>query len=312
MKIASIQLDHLITFCKIFNSFDSMCKDILDLFDYYDDEMAFYLERVACGTSNDFHAKLFYNKHKDILDFIHKECGITDFFLSIYDCYGYFNDNFRLFYHYIRHNKENLNDILDLLLKIKNLGVSKITLDLINNLKSLRHGMYKNFNDNESINYVTDIEFLPEYGDRIIYKSNSGDYILKLKVSQDGFYKNTIEIVVSNLLFDKESLPSEVSKDSIYGKIIDEKTKVDMVYNAINNTVELNKIINDLNVMLSKLSKILDSIDGDNSSYTELYEELINRIIELENIRDEYEIKVMNDYSIDRKEIEYQKSLGLK
>ena len=93
---------------------------------------------------------------------------------------------------------------------------------------------------------------------------------------------------------------------------MDKKTKVDMVYNAINNTVELNKIINDLNVMLSKLSKILDSIDGDNSSYTELYEELINRIIELENIRDEYEIKVMNDYSIDRKEIEYQKSLSLK
>lgn len=312
MKIASIQLDHLITFCKIFNNFDSMCKDVLDLFDYYDDEMAFYLERVACGTSDDFHAKLFYNKYKDTLDFIHKECGIADFFLGIYDCFGYFNDNFRLFYHYIRHNKENLNDILDLLLRIKELGVSKITLDLINNLKSLRHGMYKNFNDNESINYVTDIEFVPEYGDRIIYKSNSGDYILKLKVSEDGFYKNPREVIVSNLLFDKDSLPSEISKDIIYGKIIEEKTKVDMVYNAINNTVELNKIINDLNTILGKLCKILDSIDSDDVSYSDLYEDLVNRIIELENIRDEYETKVMSEYSIDREEIEYQKSLSLK
>ena len=85
-----------------------------------------------------------------------------------------------------------------------------------------------------------------------------------------------------------------------------------MVYNAINNIVELNKIINDLNTILSKLCKILDSIDGDDVSYSDLYEELVNRIIELENIRDEYETNVMSEYSIDREEIEYQKSLSLK
>ena len=85
-----------------------------------------------------------------------------------------------------------------------------------------------------------------------------------------------------------------------------------MVYNAINNTVELNKIINDLNTILGKLCKILDSIDSDDVSYSDLYEGLVNRIIELENIRDQYETKVMSEYSIDREEIEYQKSLSLK
>ena len=47
-------------------------------------------------------------------------------------------------------------------------------------------------------------------------------------------------------------------------------------------------------------------------SYSDLYEELVNKIIELENIRDQYENKVMSEYSIDREEIEYQKSLSLK
>ena len=35
------------------------------------------------------------------------------------------------------------------------------------------------------------------------------------------------------------------------------------------------------------------------------------KIIELENIRDEYENKIMSEYNIDRNEIEYQKKLGL-
>ena len=311
MKLASIQLEHLITFCKIFDSFDSMCKDILDLYDYYDDEMIFCLDRVVCGKSNDFHAMLFYKKHKDTLDLINKESGVSDFFFAIYDSDCYFNDNFRIFYHYIKHNKAYLKDILNLLLKIKELGVSNITLDLINNLKSLRHGMYREFNDNVCINYVGDMEFVSESDGRIIYKSSSGDYILKLKVFENDFYGNDREIIVSNLLFDRDSLPCVITKDNTYGYIIDEKNKIDNKHNAINNTMELNEIISELNAMLTRLSKVLDRIDGDNEKYSFVYEELINKIIELENMRDEYEIKVMNEYSIDRDEIESQKRLLL-
>ena len=312
MRLASIQLEHLITFCKIFDSFDSMCKDIIQLYDFYGDETFSILDSVVSGASNEYHAKLFYNKYKNILDLIDKENGISQFFFTIYDIDCYFNEDFRLFYHYIKQNIIHLNDILELLLRMRELGVSKITLDLVNNLKSLRHGMYREFNDNRCINYVGDMEFVSESNGRIIYKSSSGDYILKLKTFEDGFCSNDREIIVSNLLFDKDSLPCVITKDNTYGRIIDEKNKTDNKHNAINNTLEFNEIISELNVVLNRLGKVLDRIDGDNAKYSFVYEELINRIIELENIRDEYEEKIISEYDIEREEIEYQKRLSLK
>ena len=311
MRIGSIDINHLITFCKIFHDFDSMCKDLLQLYDYYDEEMVITLENVVKGKSSEFHAKLFYNKYKDIIDLIDKESGISNFFFCIYDIDGYFNDNFRLFYRYIKQNIIHLNDILELLLSIRKLEVSKITLDLVNNLKSLRHALYREFNNNSCINYVADIKFISEHNDRIIYESISGDYILKLKILDDNSYKNNREIIVSNLLFDKCSLPQEISEDSIYCEIIEKKDKFDDIHNALNNLTELNEILIVINEMISKLSKVLDRIDRESEKSSFLYEELVNKIIELENIRDEYENKIMSEYSIDRNEIEYQKKLGL-
>lgn len=311
MKRDTIELEHLITFCKVYYNFDSLCRDMIDLFDYYDCEIFNILDSVVSGTSNEFHAKLFYNKHKTTLNIIQNNSGISNFFNCIYGDDCYFSDKFRLFYHYIREYRIHLNDILELLLSIKKLGVTYITLDLVNNLKSLRHAIYNEFEDNDCINYVGDIDFVPEYSDRIIYKSINGDYILKLKVFGSDYYSNGREIIVSNLLFDKQSLPNVITRENTYEKIMEEKSIIDNKYNAINNVIELSSVIDTLNDTISKLRSILNNIDIESEKYNSVYEEIINKIRELESIRDLYEENIIREYNIDKKDIEYQRRLSL-
>lgn len=306
-SFSTVRLDFLLTYCKIFHKFDTFGKDMIDLFDYYDDPII-KLDEVSRGKSNEFHAKLFYNKHKEILDIIKMEYGICDFLYCVFSQYGFFNDDFRMFYRYIKNNKESLNQIKDLLYKLKEIGIVNVTFNIMNNFRTLNCTISKDLRNNAFICYSNTIKFLPSNGDYINYKFDDCDYIIKVFPKDNN--KNS-EIILGDLLFDKDTLPESINLNDIFDSICSEYNKVICVDITLNNIVSLEKIIIDFNSIIDRLKCVLNSIDKDNLEYTSLYEELINKIIELENLRNNYENKMINELGISSDIVEHQKKLIL-
>lgn len=278
------EVDILITLCKILNRFDSLCNDFI--YSYNFDNLYNHVEFLERNVNGEAHDKFYmdlYGIHKEELDFINKEIGIKRFFCSAYEYDGYMNNNFKIMYRYIKSNKNNVDKILELLNKIKGLGINTVILDNYHMFNCYKYTINKDFASNRVINYVTDVELESTYNNEFTYKSNNDDFILTLFISDGEFYYSSSHIVVSNLLFDGSILPDKIDMEC-FNKII----------NSLSETDRKNKIIinvNEINVIIERIKNILCRIDKDSETYKKLYNEVCN----LEVIRDEYFNSINND-----------------
>lgn len=127
-------------------------------------------------------------------------------------------------YEYILINKNKINDIKELLIKLKMLGFDEIIFDTYMKLTTEEFKVSVNYTQNKIINYLDNMMALPSIDiDTITYMSIDSDYKIELMVSSR--YDKTLIlrgsiIYLTSLVIDKDNLPDSLDIRSIYDKIM--------------------------------------------------------------------------------------------
>lgn len=131
---------------------------------------------------------------------------------------------FDYIYEYILSNINELNNIKDLLVKLKKLGFDDIIFDVYMNITYDKYNISIDYTKNRCITYLDNIMVLPNSSEDVItYRSNKSDYKIELMTSSR--YDNTVIlrgkiIYLTSLVFDKDRLPDNLDLNDIYSKIV--------------------------------------------------------------------------------------------
>ena len=127
-------------------------------------------------------------------------------------------------YEYILNNISKLNNIKELLGKLKQLGFEDIIFNTCMKLTTETFNVFVDPNKSRCITYLDNMEALPSMDiDKITYMSDNSDYRIDLMTSSR--YDNTLVlrgsvIYLTSLTFDKDRLPDSLDVSVIYDKVI--------------------------------------------------------------------------------------------
>jgi hypothetical protein len=233
-----------------------------------------------------------YNRYKDFIMYIEASVGIYRYFYKVFQ-EGMLEESYETFYLYLLDNRRNIGKIEELVEKIVDLGINKVSLDDTLDYEDVRictttpDGNRCHFVYGENPNVIASI------GDNtILYKLLDTNYLIPLERKEEKI-KNSYDstIVVSSLLFDKNLLPKKLDEHNTLSKIIQAKTA---------NTISINKSINNPEVLKDALVDL-------NNQYKTLQAELFER----NKIDPEYESLVdkLRRLSETIEYLKYEKSL---
>ncbi len=221
--ISNMYIDDLIALCHIIDEYDLMLDNFIKV--NYNRKFLNKLIKVTNGRFcfNSKQAKKFYKENKIILDLVKKYSNISRFLYNCGENGKKFNQlSIDRFYQYMLKNSNNLNHIIELLEKIKQLGFQKIILDENVNFTDMEYKIDTIFNRNFYINYLDNIEVIPNYEiGTVKYKTRKSDYEIELVPNVYGeisFFKT--QITVNNLLFDPNKLPQAITKETTFDEIV--------------------------------------------------------------------------------------------
>mgnify|MGYP004597017967 FL=1 len=127
-------------------------------------------------------------------------------------------------YEYILNNISKLNNIKELLGKLKQLGFEDIIFNTCMKLTTETFNVFVDPNKNRCITYLDNMEALSCADiDKITYMSDNSDYRIDLMTSSR--YDNTLVlrgsvIYLTSLTFDKDRLPDSLEAKVIYDKVV--------------------------------------------------------------------------------------------
>ena len=270
---------------EVFNEYDEFEKDLNKLLNKKNGMNTLYKirelangEKPLCSRT----IKLFYKKHKNIIQKIHNIVNIQSFIYQSIDWSKKTN-----IYKYLDTHRDELDKMKEVVLKLKCLGVEKIEFDETFDFTTKKYYMWTWLSDNTSIHYVSDIEAIPGYQtDKIVYQTYSSPFELKIGTSFGELTKRYNRVKVNSLTFDKDLLPNEITKEEIIKPIKNAKQEKQNDFEAIKNIVDLRQVEALLTEKLKRLESILQKVDELNKK-----EKVINALIEIkkqiENIREE-------------------------
>lgn len=127
-------------------------------------------------------------------------------------------------YEYILNNISKLDNIKELLGKLKQLGFEDIIFNTYMKLTTETFSIFVNPTMNRCITYLDNMEALPSMDiDKITYMSDNSDYRIDLMTSSRYDKKLVLRgsvIYLTSLVFDKDKLPDSLDVSVIYDKVI--------------------------------------------------------------------------------------------
>ena len=270
---------------EVFAEYDEFEKDLTKLLSEKNSMQHLYKirelangEKVLCSRN----IKNFYKKHENIIKKIHGIVNIQSFIYHSFDW-----DKQTNIYKYLDAHRDELDKIKEVVLKLKELGFDKIEFDETFDFTTKKYYMWTWMADNTSIHYLSDIEAIPGYeSDRIVYQTNSSPFELKIGTSFAELSKRYNRAKLNSLTFDKDLLPSEITKAEIIKPIQQAKQEKIKEYDAIGHIVDLRQVEQILESKLKKLEAILKNVDR-LSNKESVLKSLRTIKVELENIKQE-------------------------
>lgn len=316
-----IDVETLITLCHIINDYEKFIKNLSKLMSNKHNIYNIHkLTNISKGNKvvGGRKYKRFYLENMTVIDEINKHSYISNFINNYYNNKYEFcdNENITFFYKYLSEHKENLEQIIQLLEKIKKLGINNLTLDEKAIFTDKEYKVYTPFNDNFNIEYLDNIEAIPNYSsNEIKYKTQSSDYKIVLGRTDDIFRMYDRKIIVNNLLFSYERLPKTITKESIFDKIVSLKEEKQNSCEAIKNSIYLSSSIDSLSSEFNKITELsskLDTIQDKDELYKVLLETktCIDKLKELSDKHDENIAE--SELGITNEDIKREKQLYLK
>lgn len=320
-KRIEASVNDLIVLCHIVDEFDSFNKNLNKLMSIKNNSGKIYKLYQLSKNQKIFgerSIKKFYVENKNVIDIISKYSILSNFFNVNYDFQGNLRKDSHLdiFHKYILNHKDELDKILSLLGKIKDLGFDKLELAENTDFTDDEYKMNTAFMFNSEFVYLSNIKVIPNYDNNIVkYVTTGSNYKMILNKVLDSCYNCGHIIVVNNLLFDKEELPDTISRLNIFDTIKSLKDSQNSNCYIIKQSVDLSIGIDDLCAKYNILDKIVSKIDNFESK-DELKMVLLQikvHLDELKAISNEYEHKaIKQNSSITKEKIEEEKKLYLK
>ena len=307
-----LHINTIRTLCYIIDSYEDFNNNLLNIFPGRDTfNSILNISKLSYGE-NVFGAKKikqFYKDNKEVIDTINSYSGIFSFLCDITDKNGNIK-NIDYLYNYLKEHKEEIDKILLVLKKIRKLDISYIYFDEKLDFTNTIYKIKTNYDDNDNIVYLDNMEVVPNYpSDTVYYKTNGSNYRLVLK---GGTYINycSKEIELNSLLFNPSRLPKEISKESIFDSIINLKEEERESFTNIEESVKLSISIDELYSEFNKVEMIINNINYYNNK-EELIEYLLKikkYIEELQRISKEYKKYITIEYPlINKDELEIEK-----
>ena len=293
----TININDLIAICHIMDKYENLNMEIKKIMNIKGNKMlSFKLSKI---NNNICFGKIrkFYINNKEAIDIFNKYSNFTTFIFHSYDLNDYDTD---YFYNYILNNNNNLNNIMEVLYKLKSLGFIIIYMNENYYFDNTTYTIFKNLNDNNSIEYLDNIEALPSYLEKKVkYKTNGSNYRISLNNKfHIKSYKESIEL--NSLVFDPSILPEKLDKENTFDKIINLNKKLENENENLRNSININISIEDLIIQYQIASKMIEKINND--SYKVLLknnlENIKNNLEELKTISDNYSKEIINNYSL--------------
>lgn len=227
-----------------------------------------------------------------MIDIINRYSNISNFVCENYDYHGNAIHNIDFFYEYLKTNRKDLENILALLQKLKELKIYKIELD--ENLDFSKETLQVNpmFNRNSCIEYLDNLEVVPHYDSNTIkYQSNASIYKIILERRGDVLSDYNRKIMVNSLLFSPNRLPHTSSKETTFDNIINLSKQKQYEYSLIKDSVDLSFMIYDFSAFTNHIQKEVQQL-----SNVEKKEELVTalknirkELLTMQSISDEYD-----------------------
>ncbi|MBE6154018.1 MAG: hypothetical protein E7163_00365 [Firmicutes bacterium] len=292
----TIDINNLIALCHIlddFKQFESL------LFYYispkYNRKFVFQLWDVSRGKFQigGRKAKKFYAENKKTIDTINKYSSVTTFINRNYGWYGEPNEGLQFFYKYLLAHKEDIDKILAVLKKLKELKFDEIEFNREIDFTQEEQYVYTWFADNIEITYMDNMVIIPDYSSGYVkYKSNDSSYKITIG-SFRGYYK----ILLNNLVFDSNRLPDNSQKKDLFENIMALRNEKTDEITAVRNSVDIGVAIQDLYNMFNIVSLKIDQID-DIDKKKELKELLVSikeTIEKMQAISKEYDKTIASE-----------------
>ena len=302
----SIEINHLIVLCHIIDKLE------IDEFENFEKKL-----KVIISTNNNrnfmrnlreiskgkfklgaIKERRFYKENKSIIDTISKYSNVSKFIHLNYAYLGNPSHNLQFFYQYLIEHKNELDKVLTLLAKLKELGFTSIEFKENLDLTSKQYYINSNHVSDFPIAYVDNIETIPSYGNNIKYKTQHSNYIMYLRINFNEIYLSNDTIELNSLLFDPNRLPKRIDKETIFDPILKLKEEQQEKSAPIRNSVDLSISILDLETQLGNTAYTINKLEGVKNK-KELIEALFNIKQDVEKLRT---LSQQYDRSISEKE----------
>lgn len=308
------EINNLIALCHILDDFEEFEKKLkMTTLPKYNRDFILKLWDVSQGKSRAFSKKekRFYNENKSIIDTINKYSSIIEFIDSIYGYYG----NTQFFYEYFLSHKEDLDKIIELLERIKQLGFNEFTFNEDLDFTRETYDVYPTFIRNFCIIYVDNIVVPPSYTSEIDYKTASSNYKIELNTFGNEISKYGKRITLNSLLFDPKRLPDKLDRENTFDHIIRLKKLQEEKTTSIRNSVDLSISVSDLEEQLSSTSSVISRLD-DVQNKSQLLEALLNikgEVDKLKALSEEYDSSILEkEPSLTKEVLNREKKLQLR
>lgn len=257
-----------------------------------------YIKKASMGMFSLTKRKItrFYHENQTVIDKINEHSDIFMFLASNYESNGTAKEGILGYYHYLLNHKDQQSNILAVLEKLKELEVEDIKLIEGKDFKNEEYSIETNkFYSPLQFPYLENMKIIPEYPSRTIkYKTTGSNY--KLMVDSSLSYRSTPlfsamhHIEANNLTFNPQCLPSELTKESTYDKII-LLSKESITNQDLKEIVNLAISIHDLEEQAETTAITLGGVEGINErpEYLEALTQIRSGISKLYALRDDHE-----------------------
>ena len=296
-----IEINHLIAICNTIDNYELFNNNLIQFLNTTKNkiELIYKLGKISNSEISIPYPKIikFYKENKIIIDIINKNSNIHTFICQNYQ-YDKTNQNTKFknqnLYKYILNNKKELNKILDILEKLKNLGFTDIEFNENLDFTTEKYYIYSNLSSNFDIIYLDNLEAIPSYSyGQINYKTTGSNYKMTLGLlgSEKNFCKYSKKIILNSLIFDPDTLPKEISHQEITHKILELPNIKEEEYSIIRTSVDLSTNIDDLLLTYLNVNRSIENLNI-NKNKEEIIAVLSNirdNILKLKGLSVEYD-----------------------
>lgn len=304
-------------------------KDLIILCEIFEDYKAFYddLEALIKSKTNKdlvdkvYHyilktirkEKIFFankkydafiEKHKHTIEIIEKYGYISNYTSLIYTATGIRRSNRDedYFYQYLEEHKEDIETIKKVALKIKELGIDRITFGEHLDFTAMEYTLNTSYDC--SFAFLENMEVIPTYlSNPIRYRTSSSLYCIHLKFiyfygSKDQISEIDRRIDLNSLIFDPDKLPNEITIESTIDVIKGLAEKKKEEYEDIRDSVNLSLSTSDLKNEFESLKKNYEKIDKlkDNQELKSLLNQMQNIIAQLQVFKESFEQEAIDTH----------------